>query len=104
MSINASNTIGVRRSDTASEVDRLIALRMATAERPGNDTNGVVVERVNNSLQALMNLFYVIAREASLEPQLQPLVTQVQAELAQLSRWIHKLGPQAARAGTHKEQ
>lgn len=56
-----------------------------------------VVERINNSLQALVNLYYLIAREARLEPQLQALVTQTQAELAQLSRWMKKLGPLADR-------
>jgi hypothetical protein len=58
----------------------------------GTGASCETIDLINNSLQALVNLFYLIARESRLEPQLQPLVTQIQAELAQLSRGVQKLG------------
>ncbi len=47
---------------------------------------------INDSLQALINWLYLLAREASPHSELQPLIIQTQAEVARLSRWIQKLG------------
>ncbi len=95
-----------RPDELASEVSDLLRSRsvMEAAAVPVDDATSAAAGRVNNSLQALMNLFYLIAREARLEPQLQPLVTQVQAELAQLSRSIQRLDRHEARTSRQNKQ